>query len=293
MAFLIFLIIVIVFCGAILGYMVFKRLPDLRALDTSSIPEEKQEATRTKILEAKFSRTSAEMSKKIGAAVTPFRESFVSRFRELKDKVSRLEETYKSEAAKKKQKRPPTINELFVLAKDLIDRDDFPGGEKALIEIISRDNKNVAAYEMLGDLYFDNRSYDQAEEIYKYLLKLYTLKNKKSKKQLDALNLSSDEMQQLETDFLADLDIDPKVATYYDDLGELYEATGKVDKGLEAYLKATAIEPSNPKYLNRLIDFSIKAGDKTLAKKTFNRLKQINPENAKLGELYEAIEKMK
>ncbi|HQA64177.1 MAG TPA: hypothetical protein PK085_03695 [bacterium] len=289
---IIVLIIVIIFSVVIFGYLLFKRLPDLRSLDIESIAEEKEGKARAKILEAKFSRTTGAVSQKLNHFVGPSKNFFRAKFRHLKDSIYQLEETYKSDHAKKK-KRPPTINELFVQAKGFIDKDEFAPAEKALIEIISRDNKNVPAYEMLGDLYFDNRSYDQAEEIYKYLLKLYTVKNKKSSQALNVINLSSDELQQLETALVADLDIDPKIATYYDDLGEVYDITGKIDKGLEAYLKATAIEPSNPKYLNRLIDFAIKAGDKGLAKKTFKRLRQINPENAKLGELESAIEKMK
>lgn len=291
--YIIFFVIIIVFAAVILGYLLFKRLPDLRSLDIESIAEEKQDSARAKILEAKFSRTTGEIGKKLNSFIVPSKNFFAGKIRQLKDNIARLEESYKSDGGKKKKKRPPTINELFVQAKGFIDKDDFAAAEKSLIEIISRDSKNVAAYEMLGDLYFDNRNYDQAEEIYKYLLKLYTVKNKKSSQALNVINLSSDELQQLETDLVADLDIDPKIATYYDDLGEVYDVTDKADKGLEAYLKATAIEPSNPKYLNRLIDFAVKVGDKGLAKKTFKRLKQINPENAKLGELEAAIEKMK
>jgi tetratricopeptide (TPR) repeat protein len=135
----------------------------------------------------------------------------------------------------------------------------------------------------LGQLYFNNKSYDQAEEIYIYLIKLSAISDSggeaKSKKLEDA-----------ENNLLDTLTVNAKIAVYYDDLAQIYEITGKADKTLDCYLKANMIEPNNPKYLDKIIKLSIELGDKSLAKKTFNRLRQINPENGKLEDLETAIE---
>ena len=99
-------------------------------------------------------------------------------------------------------------------------------------------------------------------------------------------------MEDVEREIIGSVSIDNKVAVYYDDLAQIYEIEKKNDKALDCYLKSNAIEPNNPKYLDKVIELAIVAGDKGLAKKTLKRLKEINAENAKLSDFKEAIEKM-
>ncbi|MEK7653203.1 MAG: tetratricopeptide repeat protein [Patescibacteria group bacterium] len=282
MILLVLIIIVIVFCLAYLGYIFFKHLPDLKSLDISSISGEKQGEVRTKILHAKFLRSSAKAREKIRNASKRQKDFFAGKIKEIKEKVSKLEKRYQGEATEEKE---PV--EILKEADDLIKEDDFSTAEKKLIEVIAKDKKNVEAYESLGELYFKNKNYDQAEEVFKYLIKLRTVKSD------DAAHLKNGRLEEAETDFLSSFEVDPKVVAYYDDLGQIYEVTGKPDKALDAYLKASSVEPNNPKYLDKLTELGVRAGDKGLARRSFNRLKQINPKNGKLAEFKEAIEKMK
>lgn len=279
----IILIIILVAGLATLGYLIIKKIPDLKNLDINSLPDEKQDEAKSKILEAKFARNSRKTKERFEGFFSTFSRFFSGRFQKIKDKVSEMEDHYHNKD-NQNENSSKVSEEVFQVIKELVEKKDYVPAEKKLIELISRDEKDVMAYEMLGDLYLEKKSYDQAEEIFKYLIKISVAGKSKAK------GIKKDKLAEAETDLLSSLDVSSKVANYYDDLALIYEMTEKKDSALECYLKASSIEPNNPKYLDKLIELSIKIGDRTLARKTLNRLRQINPDNAKLLDFRKAIE---
>lgn len=277
-------LIVIILGLVIFGYVIFKKIPDLKNLNVESLIEEKQGQAKAHILEAKFLRLSGKLKSKINKFIVPHSGLLTDKIQKIKDKVVAIEKQYKNggEPAAK----PKTIEELFFEVAKLIDAKDYVSAERSLIEIIAKDNKNIQAYEQLGDLYFKIKSYNQAEEIYKYLLKLKIVGDGVKRA------IRGHKMEELEAEALSKLDIDSKIAVYYEELGQVYEAIKKDNKALDAYLKATSIDPNNPKYLDKLLEISLKAKDRGLAKATLNNLRKINPDNAKLMEWQKAIENL-
>ncbi len=281
-------IIIVVSCF-LLGRIIFRRLPDLKALDLKTIPQEKQEDTKAKILEAKFLRQKNETGAKIDKVAKPLRQKVVNWAGGLKEKVAVLENKYKRQEAVVVAKIK-TEGELLSEAKAFLEAEKYADAEKSLIEILSRDKKNIGAYELLAKIYRQNKSYDQAEEIIRYLIKLKTLKYRNGK---GTDTLKKDRMEEADMALIENIDVDNEIARYYDDLAKVYELMDKKDKALDSYLKASTIEPNNPRLLDRVIELSIALGDRGLAKKTHKRLKEINPENAKLDKFLVALEKLK
>ncbi len=276
------IVIVLGFVGLV--YLIIKKIPDLKNLNIDSLMEEKQGLAKKKILEAKFLRLSGNLKSRIRKVTSPRKGMLSSKIKQIKERVIELEKKYQEN--QDETIKPKTIDELFIQAERFVDEEEFADAEKSLIEVIAKDNKNIRAYEMLGDLYFLMKNYDQAEEIYKYLLKLKIVGDGGKKV------IRSHKMEELETEALSELDVDLKIAVYYEELGQVYEAMKKDNKALDAYLKATSVDPNNPKYLDKLLEMSIKIGDRGLAKDTYNNLKKINPENAKLADWWETIEKL-
>ncbi|MFA6422240.1 MAG: hypothetical protein WCV92_02495 [Candidatus Buchananbacteria bacterium] len=287
MIYIIILIIIAIAIGGYLAFMIFRHFPDLKNLDINSISNAKQGATRAKILESKFQRSSQDFRKHFNAAVGPKLKSISLGFARMKEKVVALEARYKIKDVVKHVKEPKTVEEIIEEGRALMNKEEFVAAEKKLIEAVSADKKNIKAYESLGELYFDNKCYDQAEEIYKYLIKLYTVSAGTSKK---GSHFKNGKLQEMETDLLNSINVDPRVAVYYCDLAKISEATKKEEKALDSYLKASAIEPNNPKYLDKIIALAVSVRDRDLAKKTLYHLKKINPENGKLQELELSIE---
>ncbi len=285
----IILSIIIVISASYLAYVIIKKFPDLKNLDITSMPNAKQGAIKVKILEAKLQRSGDNFKKKFNKLVTPKFKSMSSSFLKLKEKVSAMEAHYKLKGEVNKEKPAQSVEEIVEEGRQLMGKEEFVAAEKKLIEAISTDKKNVKAYEALGELYFDNKCFDQAEEIYKYLIRLYILATVPAKKRG---HFKNGKLQEIETELLNSLEIDPKVAAYYCDLAKVYEMLDNKEKALDSYMKANAIEPNNPKYLDKIIDLAVKLKDKDLAKQMFYHLKKINPENGKLEELQFTIEKI-
>lgn len=275
---------VIVLGLAVFGYLIFKKIPDLKNLNVESLIEEKQGQAKAHILEAKFLRLNSKLKSKINKFIVPRQGLLAQKIQQIKDRVMEIEKQYKTGGEQATE--PKTVEELFLETAKFIEVKDYVNAERSLIEIIAKDNKNIQAYEKLGDLYFKMKNYDQAEEIYKYLLKLKIVGD--SGKRV----IRGHKMEELEAEALSKLDIDSKIAVYYEELGQVYEALGKDNKALDAYLKATSVDPNNPKYLDKLLEMSIIVKDRGLAKSTLNNLKKINPDNAKLVDWQQAIENL-
>lgn len=258
-------------------------------MDLSAIPEEQQGKNKAAILEAKFLRQKKTADKKISQLITPIKGYLGSKVAKIQENVAVMEKKYKRQG-EVEEVRTKSINELSAEAKANIATGEYSLAEKDLIEIISRDKKNIAAYEMLFDIYRLTKNYSQAEEIIRYLIKLKSLKYRKNK---NVESLKKEKIEDVEAEVLETLDVDGGLAQYYNDLAGIYELMDKKDKALEAYLKANAILPNNPRFLDKIIELAISVNDRGLAKKTCRRLKEINPENAKLEQFQAALEKMK
>lgn len=279
--------IIFVISAALLARLILRRLPDLKNLDVTSLPEEIRGSTRTKILHAKWQRSSAATKGRWRQLIEPRRQQWSRRLRRFHEQVAELEQRYHGTLAT--QTEPMTLDQLFSHARDLTEREEYGEAEKALIEILAREAKNTRAYEMLGDLYLATKNYHQAEEVFKYLLKLHLL-GPQADDELASEVRKHGRFEELETEILSQLDVDPKIAVYYEDLAQVYQRLDKVDKAMDCFLKALAIEPNNPRYLDELIEISLKVKDYDLARKMYRRLKKINPENAKLEDFNDRIE---
>ena len=284
------LIILMIASVFYLAYLVVRRFPDLKNLDINSLPEVRNQAVRSKILKQKFERQSSQMKKGIFKALSPVKSASKIFSHRLKKLVEDLEEKY-SFHNDDQEDNQKTSETLLGEAEAALKNEETEIAEKKLIEILAKDRKNVKAYEFLGELYFNNKQYDQAEEVYKYLLKLHAVKDSAYDK-LGRIAMKKEKFEEAEIDFLSSLDVNNKVAAYYDDLAQVYRAVKKDEQALDCYLRAVTIEPNNPKYLDQLIEYSIKIGDKGLARRTYNQLKKINPENGKLSDFEASIEKM-
>ncbi len=289
MFFIILVWIILILSLFFLLFLLIKKVPELKILDFSNIPKEKQDNTKLKILESKFLRQTEEAQIKLGKFWLPLRKAFTNYLNKLQEKSKSIEKKYKKDIVISEIKNK-SINDLFVEAEDFMEKKEYSLAEKSLIEVISRDKKNFKAYEVLADIYILSRNYQQAEEIIKYLIKFKTLEFKKSKGIVGSKKIKD---EQIEAEIMETINIDVGLSRHYDDLGDVYEKSNKDEKALDCYLRANALEPNNPKFLDKVIELAIKVKDVGLAKKTFRRLKSINPENAKLDDFKEVLDKMK
>src|SRR3989344_3228034 len=109
---------VIVLGLAVFGYLIFKKIPDLKNLNVESLIEEKQGQAKAHILEAKFLRLNSKLKSKINKFIVPRQGLLAQKIQQIKDRVTEIEKQYKTggeQAAK-----PKTVEELFLETKKLL-----------------------------------------------------------------------------------------------------------------------------------------------------------------------------
>lgn len=257
-------LIIILLCLAGISAIVLKKLPLLTIFDVNEIPEEKAAQTKNKIIEERLERKVKHFSSKLQPFFRIISNFFQRKVSSVKAKIQAVEDKYKNQA---KQEVLVTKGEFMDLEKKIATlleegqafarADKVEEAERKIIEVLALDPKNLKAYHELGDLYYVQKHFTEAEATFRHILKI----NK--------------------ADDLA-----------YFKLGEVYEKMEKPESVVENLVKALELVPNNPKYLDLLLTNSIILKNKELAVKTLEKLKLVNPENAKIVEFEQQLKEI-
>lgn len=136
--------------------------------------------------------------------------------------------------------------------------DDPELAEQCFLDVITLDAHNLTAYEGLLRIYLARKSFKEAKEVLEFLTKL---------------NPAS-------------------AGRYLFELAEALLREGDKESAWKYGVEATALEPSNPKYLDFLVELAILKGHRKEGEKYLEKLKKVNPENAKIVEFEERIKNL-
>ena len=254
-------LLIVVFSLAGIVFIILRKFPVLASIDIDSIKSEREAKQKEKIIASRLERKIDNFKKIFFSFLIPIISKIKKRFKSSYNKFAAWEDRHSQEKISKKEtpeERKKKIGQMFFLAKELIEKQQFDEAEKKFVEIISLDHRNVDAYRELGHLYVQKKDYDYAIETLRHVLKLK-----------------------------------PRDVEIMIDLGTLLKNRGENKKALRFFKKAVELEPTKPKSLDFLIDISIIVGDRDLARETLGRLKEVNPENNKIGEFEERIKEIK
>ena len=171
-------------------------------------------------------------------------------FKWIYSKLFELKDKYKSEKILPKEEAVKKVDELMAESDELIKDGNLEEAEKKLIEIIDLDNKNIEAFQTLGELYFERKNFEEAKQTLEHVIKLEEGDN----------------------------------GEIYYDLSLVNKESEDIEAAMKNIKEALKIEPNNPRYLDTLFDISIINKDKITALDAYKKLKEVNPENQKLDE---------
>jgi tetratricopeptide (TPR) repeat protein len=250
-------------------FIIIRKFPALSILNVDNIPGKKEAKFKEQImkqrLERDFSGLALNLNRKrryLGKITSSFLKDHYQRLLKLKNDLKR----YKKISFREKREK---IDVLLIKAEEAISQEDYQGAENYLIEVISLDPKKVRAFLELGESYRLRKSFKEAKETLEHALKL-------------AQQLKRD--PELLTGIVVS-EIQFSLACVCEE-GEFY------DEAIEYGRQALDAEPNNPRYLDLILDLSIMKKDKKLALETWEKLSLANPENQKLSELKEKIDKI-
>jgi tetratricopeptide (TPR) repeat protein len=286
------LVPVIIFFIALAGIVgVFlRRLPDIATIKVNTIAEAKTATTKRQILLQRLKRRILAASRGFWTRTSASRDLGRAWLIRLSQQLTEFE---KSRRAKNPApaKELSTITDMLLHAGNLKEQNNLAEAEKIYLEVIRNDHRNAEAYFGLGLVYeaMDDRT--EARQAFEYAGRL----NK-----MDAgvwaafgrVSLEDSRYDEARGALEKALSIDPdlvEVGVMLGDIGMLEKDFGRA---LQAFASVVEKEPSNPRYLDRLLEACILAGEKRLATETLRRLTEVNPENQKLLDFRERIAKM-
>lgn len=199
--------------------------------------------------------------------------------------------TEKEKPALRATKTESKIFDLLEEAQRLARGDNWKQAEGKYVEVIKVDSKNIAAYQGLARLYLDNNKNAEARQILEFLLKLGA---EDADTYINFANLAweEDSLDEAKIYYLKALSLDGSKVVARVNLGLVFGELGDKESAMQQFRAAFELEPKNPRYLDLLLESSIQIGDKDLARKALQNLKEVNPENQKIDDFKKRINEM-
>ncbi len=255
--------------------IVGRKFSVLAALDVDSIPEVKENKFKEQIISNRLKRNILKWTSRLRLFLANLKQKINNFLSSFYNKLLTTKEEYQAELKPQKEVLDieTKIEKLLKEAENLKKEEDYQAAEKKLIEVIKLDSKNLAAFKLLGEIYFANRQFKEARETFAHILRL----------QASGEEEKGFFTPQEKEDFSA------SAAQIYYNLALVEKALENLEAAVKNLAQALDLEPNNPRYLDTMIEISILNNDKVKAEKFLSQLKKVNPENQKLVVLEEKI----
>jgi len=279
-------IAIILISGAVLVYIITKKFPALTNLDLATLPQEREKMVKHRIISTRLKRSWGRWFTITKKFIQPLLSKISEWVKELYHKMLSARENL---AADKAVSDITEIEKFFAAAEEEKRKENYEEAEKIYIRIISLDSKNIAAFKMLGQLYAETGKLQEAQETLAHVLKL-TKEDAEVYSRLAAVEKENGDLEKAQENYLLSIKLNSASGLNYFSLAEIAEQLGKTTETAQYLKEALKIEPKNPKYIDAMFSISIINKDKAEALDAYKTLKEINPENAKLGEMKKQID---
>ncbi len=157
-------------------------------------------------------------------------------------------------------KKVEFITKSLEEADALLEQEEYEKAEQKFIAILNLEKSHTRAYEGLGEVYWNLGHWKEAMETYRFLFR--RLKEKTP-------------------------------VGYFHRWGESALELGNAPQAVEAFERALAAEPNQPRTLDLLAESAILGANVDVATAAVETLKAVNPENQKIPEFEEKIKELR
>lgn len=248
---------------SIIIFIISRHFSALAILDVENIPEEKEEKIKEKIIKERIKRKFSFWDKFFNK-ILDFFDKVSNSFWEKLNQLKQEQKNKNDERALSNISLEEKIRILLSQADALVKKEDFVEAEKKLIEVISLDDKNFPAFWELGEVYHSQSKWQESKQTLLYALKLAELKPE---------NISSSDISNLNYS-----------------LALINKEINNIEASFDNALKASELEPNNPRYLDLILGLCIIKKEKKLALEYLEKIKESNPDNNNISKWQEQID---
>lgn len=272
--------------------IIFRHWKEIRLLNPDSIKEERERQKREELIVRRFERVTSEKLAPVRALI--LRAWTVGKiwYHGLYLRLLKLEKYYsqaKSPFAFVSSPAKEQVRQLLGDAESLFRDLKYADAERRYLEVLAIDKRNWEAYKGLGQIYLKQQLLPQAKETFEFILS--------KRKADDTVYASLAEIAEAGGDAarVEDLrrkavEVAPRMAVRHAELAAFYLARSAPDKALPFARRATALDEASAKYLELLLETAILLGDRKEAGRSYDRLRLVSDDRAKLQTLKEKLD---
>ncbi len=277
--------VIIAACAVKIAIIVASKFRNLTIIDTAAIPAERDAQRKKELMQERLSRKTDEWGKyiagKLGERFDTVREKFRAQYRRVLDLERQMRKEHLTTPAQRRERAA-----MLVVAANALQKEGKTGeAEQKLIEAAALTPRGAEPYRVLGALYLETRRYDRAKETLAYLAKMLVKENRCIHGAGKRSFVAEENPRACPASNAAHADL----AGRFLDLASACEAVDDRQGATDAYERAVAVEPANPRHLDLLLDACILVGDRKRAEEVFLQLEKVNPENMKLPAFAERL----
>jgi tetratricopeptide (TPR) repeat protein len=269
--------------------LVWRKLPILKAIDTSQLSELKQKEVKRDLVEIRLKRKLAALTNNSVNRLLAAGSWLVSLVKIVHGKINSLHQGWQSDLGHLTSPQVE-ISELLVEAAQLKAAGRGVEAEAKYLEVLRRDEHHLVAYQGLAEVYVEQRDYEEAREIYEYLLKKGGVDS--SHLGLARVALGQGRLEEAQDEYLLTISKIPQAIQPHLELANILRTLGRLTEALAQVAAARELEPNNPKILDFYVELSILNGQPTEAQAALDVLREVNPDNQKISEMAQDIRRL-
>lgn len=276
--------------------IVWRKLPQLASIRIESIPKFQQSAKKQQILDQRLQQKLGHFEARVGILFKTTFAWLIQMFKRFRSRLVKLEREYHrkvivQQSAGDPEARRVKIATLLVEAQTALDAAEYSKAEQLYVDVVGVDSKSLEAYLGLADVAAAQKNYRNAREALQFALKLHT-GNEAAYVRLGRISSQEGNLVEAESDYMKSVALNAQSSSTHFELAEIEEKLGHIEKAGQAFAEAVKLEPANPKYLDGMLQFAIRNSRLDLARETWERLQQANPENQKLLDYKASMENL-
>lgn len=264
--------------------LVVRKLPVLKAIDPDALAELQQRQVKRSLVEGRIRRR----INNLGTALLPMFVRLKSPLVKVAARVREFEEQATQEIAHRKSKEF-TVAELLARGREALAAHDTAAAEQAFLEALRQSPYEPKAYEGLGETYLDMPDYEQAGEVYRFLIK----RSPSAGSYLGLARVAAGQgnLDEARQAYLDSVERENAVAPRLE-FARVLQELGDSGSAQEQVQAARELEPSNPKILDFFIELSIVNGRPLEAQQAIDALREVNPDNQKIPDFVQAVREL-
>ncbi len=246
----------------LLAVLVRRKWKQLLLLDLAAMPKAKLRSKKYQLIQGRLERRATSILGVASGALAPIGKQIAEQVKRLYEAVVALERKYNLDQLmpqnqKDKEKTRQKIVQMLEEGASLFRDEKYTDAEQLFLDVIRVNDREVQAYEYLGEIYMQRREFEHAIETLEF-----------------AKTLSPE---------------DDRIPF---DLASIYQTRGELERAKRYLTESIELAPTNPKNIDALLRLAIDMKDLPVARDVLKRMKEVNPENQKIEELQATIKQI-